>query len=399
MTKRSDLDRPLHVLVATPAGLAGQGGIDRIMSTLRAELARQARDDIDVRFRASRGSGSVLLSVFFMLGFCLDMTVAHLFRRCDIVHINLSSFGSTYRKMIIARWARLLGIAYVLHLHGAEYQTFWSADQSLLATQIRAMFDNAGGIVVLGRVWADFVAKRAPASAERIVIIPNAAAAPSTKHVGGGDKVHILFLGRLGKRKGVPQLIAALEHMRDLPGWRATIAGDGDVEEARAQISRLGLADRVAIPGWVGADDVASLIATADILTLPSFAENLPVSVIEGMAAGLAVVTTPVGAVNDIVRDDESGLLIEPGDVEALSVALTRLTTDEHLRKRLGQSAKQIHREKLDPEPFAAALINCWKSACRGISPAITAHEDSEAARVLASHRKVAQSRNLKEDS
>ncbi|MEZ2128034.1 MULTISPECIES: glycosyltransferase family 4 protein [unclassified Sinorhizobium] len=397
MTKRPDLDRPLHVLVATPAGLAGQGGIDRIMSTLRAELARQARDDISVRFRASRGSGSVLLSVFYMLGFCFEMTVAHLFRRCDIVHINLSSFGSTYRKMIIARWARLLGIAYVLHLHGAEYQTFWTANESLLATHIRAMFENAGGIVVLGRVWADFVAKQAPASAGRILIIPNAAAAPSTKHVGGGDKVHILFLGRVGKRKGVPQLIAALEHMRDLPGWRATIAGDGEVEEARAEISRLGLADRVEIPGWVGADDVANLIATADILTLPSFAENLPVSVIEGMAAGLAVVTTPVGAVSDIVRNGESGLLIEPGDVEALSAALTTLTKDEHLRKKLGEAAQQVHREKLDSEPFAAALINCWKSASQGISPAVAAHEDDEAAGIPPSHRQTAQSWNLRE--
>jgi glycosyltransferase involved in cell wall biosynthesis len=351
------------VLVATPAGLAGQGGIDRIMATLKAELARQARRDVDVRFRPTRGSGHVLLSVFYMLGFCLQMTVGHLLRRCDVVHINLSSFGSTYRKIIIARWARLLGIPYVLHLHGSEYQTFWKGDRSPLANHIRTMFENAGGIVVLGRAWADFVAKRAPAAARRIVIIPNATPAPSAAHVGGGDKAHILFLGRLGKRKGVPELIAALESMKDLPNWRATIAGDGEVEEARAQIARMGLADRVEIPGWVGATEVAGLIATADILTLPSFAENLPVSVIEGMAAGLAVVTTPVGAVRDILQDGENGLLVEPGDVRALSAALTRLTKDERLRRMLGHAARRIHREMLAPEPFAAALIGCWKSA------------------------------------
>jgi len=365
MTKRPDPERPLYVLVATPAGLGGQGGIDRIMGTLKAELERQARRDIDVRFYASRGSGLTILSVFYMLGFCLRMTAAHLTGRCDIVHINLSSFGSTYRKLFIARWARLLGIPYVLHLHGAEYQTFWTSGRSLLANRIRAMFENAGRVVVLGRIWADFVARRAPAAAGRIDIVPNAAPAPSARHIGGGDRVHILFLGRLGKRKGVPQLIAALEHMGDLPGWRATIAGDGEVEETREQIARLGLAGRVDLPGWVDPDDVARLIATADILTLPSFAENLPVSVIEGMAAGLAVVTTPVGAVSDIVRDGESGLLVAPGDVEALTVALTTLTVDEQLRARLGHAARQVHRERLDPEPFAAALIRCWRSAGR----------------------------------
>lgn len=364
MTNPSD-DKLLHVLVATPAGLAGQGGIDRIMATLKAELARQPRDDIDVRFRPSRGSGPVALSVFHMLGFCLAMTVAHLSRRCDVVHINLSSHGSTYRKMIIARWARLLDIAYVIHLHGSEYQTFWKDDRSPLANHIRAMFENAAAIVVLGRIWADFVAERAPASVGRIVVVPNTAPVPSVMHVGGGDRVHILFLGRLGKRKGIPELIAALGQMKDLPGWRATIAGDGEVEGARAQIARMELVDRVEIPGWVGADEVANLIATADILTLPSYAENLPVSVIEGMAAGLAVVTTPVGAVTDIVRDGESGLLVDPGDVEALSAALTRLTKDRQLREKLGQAARQVHRERLAPEPFAAALIRCWKSAGR----------------------------------
>src|SRR5690606_38241464 len=102
---------------------------------------------------------------------------------------------------------------------------------------------------------------------------------------------------------------------------RATIAGDGDVEEMRTKAAGLGIAGRVAFPGWVGPAEVAELIASADILALPSFAENLPVSVIEGMADGLAVVATPVGAVEDILTSEKSGLLVPPGDVDALTLA------------------------------------------------------------------------------
>jgi glycosyltransferase involved in cell wall biosynthesis len=348
MSKSEAQSQLLNVLVATPSGTGGQGGIDRIMTSLRQELERQDRPDIKVRFLASRGAGHVGLSIFYVLGFCLWMLIYRITGRLDVVHINVSSYGSTYRKIIISLWARLLRTPYVLHLHGSEYRTFWVDDNGRKSRLIRSMFEHAGRVVVLGRVWRDFIAGRAPGSAA---------------HVGGGNQVHILFLGRIGERKGVPQLLEALAQTRHLAGWRATIAGDGEVDAARAKAAELGLADRITFPGWVGPDEVALLIASADILVLPSFAENLPISVIEGMAAGLAVIATPVGAVEDIVTHEKTGLLVPPGDVPALSAALRRLIEDCDLRERLGAAAVAVHRELLELAPFAETLINIWKAA------------------------------------
>ena len=361
------LQRPttIQVMVATPSATAGQGGVDRVMATLKGQLEREGRSDLTVRFLPSRGSGSVLLSPFYALAFCLRMLVARLGGKVDIVHINLSSSGSTYRKLMIAACARMLAIPYVLHLHGAEYRAFWRADGGLLDNWIRHMFERASQVVVLGTVWRDFIASRAPGAAGKITIIPNATAVPTLPHRGGGDSVHILFLGRIGDRKGVPQLGEALHRMRKMPGWRATIAGDGAVEAARAKAVELGLADRVAIPGWVGPDAVAELIASADILVLPSFAENLPVSVIEGMAAGLAIVATPVGAVEDIIVDGETGLLVPPGNVDALTRALTRLVESPQLRAQLGSNAMAVHRARLDLAPFAQAISDVWLASAR----------------------------------
>lgn len=363
MLERLSQNRVLHVLVATPSGAGGQGGIDRIMGSLKDELERAGDGTVAARFAATRGGGHIALSPFYLAGFMLRMVGLRLAGRLDLVHINLASGGSTYRKLEIARLARLLGIPYVLHLHGADYVKFWAGDDSRLSRRIRQMFAGAARIMVLGRVWRDFVVSRAPETAARIEIVPNATAQPKLAHRGGGAVPHILFLGRIGDRKGVPQLGEALNRMQHLPGWRATIAGDGNVEAARERAREYGLADRVEIPGWVGPEDVAELIATADILVLPSFSENLPLSVIEGMASGLAVVATPVGAVADIIMDGETGLLVEPGDVDALTEALTRVVTDTALRRRLGAAALRLHREKLDLAPFRASVERVWQAA------------------------------------
>lgn len=356
---------PIAVLVATPSGAASHGGIDRIMGTLRGELDRQQADDVNVEFRASRGAGHIASAPLYLADFLRRMLWLKARGRLDLVHINLASGGSTMRKLQIARLARLLRVPYVLHLHGGDYPNFWADDNSARSRSIRAMFAGAARIIVLGQSWRDFVAKRAPETASRITVISNATPAPSQPHRGGGETAHILFLGRISDFKGVPELGEALKRMEAIPGWRATIAGNGHVEAARAKAIEYGLTDRVDIPGWVDSARVDELLSEADILVLPSHIENQPLSIIEAMAWGLAVVATPVGAVPDIVRDGETGLIVPVGDIGALTAALTRLVEDKGLRQRLGAAGRELHRQALDAEPFALAIRGVWHDATR----------------------------------
>lgn len=353
----------LDVLVATPGGGTGQGGIDRMMASLRDEAGRQSRPDLRLRFAATRGNGHIAFSLWYMLAFIARMLGLRLAGRLDVLHLNLAIQGSTWRKLILAGVARLLGVPYVLHLHGSEYQAFWTSRDTRRNRAIVWLFSHAAQVIVLGTVWRNFVLSRLPELGSRVIVVPNAAPRPRLEHRGGGSLVHILFLGRVGDRKGVPQLGEALARMRDDPTWRATIAGDGHVEAARLRAAELDLADRVDIPGWVGPDKVADLIAGADIMVLPSFHENLPISIIEAMAAGLAIVTTPVGAVEDIITHQVNGLLVPPGDVDALSEALRLLVADRALRERLGHAAREFHRARLDMEPYLDTLTNAWRHA------------------------------------
>ena len=353
----------LHVLVATPLGRGGQGGMDRLMDAVMDCLAQRNDPALDVRIAPTRGQRGLFHALPVFTSFLLSLVRRRLLGKLDLVHLNLASKGSTVRKIIVAELARALGTATTLHLHGASYRQYWTSAGPLLDWAITRMFRKADRIIVLGNVWKDFVIGRIPEAADRIVVLPNAVPRPALAHQGGGDTVQILFLGRLGQRKGVPQLVEALHRIHDLPGWRAVLAGDGEVEATRREIARLGLAQRVQLPGWAGPGDVAKLLAASDILTLPSFDENLPMSVIEGMAAGLAVVATPVGAVEDIVTRGETGLLVQPGNVDQLADALRQLILDGPLRSRLGKAAEAMHRRRLDIVPYVAKLTAIWQEA------------------------------------
>ena len=353
--------RPTFVLIATPLGEGGMGGIDRIMDEVRKIARLKSPAHVSISFGATRGQGSILLSPVYLVSFLARMAALKVFGRVDVLHINLSSHGSTKRKIIAARWARLLGIPYIIHLHGSRFRQFWNESPARRAGGIAAMFASASRIIVLGNVWKSFISEKVPGSAERIVIVPNATPKPVLAPVKDeSDSLRILFLGKIGARKGVPQLVEALSMLPKDGSWSAIIAGDGDVEETRQEIERLALSDYVILPGWVGPSQVADLLSRSDVLVLPSFDENLPMSVIEGMAAGLAVIATPVGAVEDIITHGKTGLLVPPGDAKAIAASISLLLQQPQMRKDLGENAKRLHAAKLEISMYFERLVEVW---------------------------------------
>ncbi len=355
----------IRILVATPLGEGGRGGIDRIMDALRAELARVPLRSVKVSFTATRGTGHIALAPFHFAWSLTRLITLGLFGRLDLLHVNLSSSGSTLRKVMLCRVARLLGIPYVIHLHGSRFRQFFEATGRFSRSEIVGMFCGADRVLVLGRLWQQFLTFHMPDIADRIHVLPNASRRPPLPVSRTPGVAKIVFLGEVGRRKGVPLLLEALSSARDLEGWCAVIAGNGELEAARQQIARLGLADRVSLPGWLGPNQVEALLASADILVLPSSDENLPMSIIEAMAQGLAVVATPAGAVEDIIRHGETGLLVPHGDKAALAAALRRLLTDPQLRLRLGRAAQTFHKANLEIGPYLGRLVEIWSAAAR----------------------------------
>jgi glycosyltransferase involved in cell wall biosynthesis len=118
------------------------------------------------------------------------------------------------------------------------------------------------------------------------------------------------------------------------------MAGDGPVEEYRRQVTAQGLGQRVTLPGWLGERETRELCARSDILVLPSHAEGLAMAVLEGLAHGLAVVTTCVGAHDEAITHGTTGLFVPVGDDVALAEVLARLVADVDERQRLSDRAR-----------------------------------------------------------
>ena len=350
------------VLVLTPLGEGGMGGIDRLMDEIRRRSKSDAAD-LDVKFLTTRGPGHILLSPFYCAAAALALIWYRLTRGRCLCHVNLASLGSTLRKLFLTWLATRLGHATVIHLHGALFHDYYRGVGAFQRAKIDRMFREAARVIVLGSVWRDFVVKTFKLPAARILMLPNASAArpPRTPEAVPPE---ILFLGRLGERKGVPVLIKALGLLAETGlAWRAVLAGDGDAAPYRAEVERLGLSARVTFPGWLGEAEAHAHLSRAALLVLPSEAEGLAMAVVEAFAWGVPVVSTPVGSTPDILHDGVEGLMIPVGDAEALARALQRLIEDPASRRKLGANARATFAQQLDFGPYMEKLAACWRAA------------------------------------
>jgi glycosyltransferase involved in cell wall biosynthesis len=367
----------LRVLIATPFGAQQRGGIDRLTDLLIDSMA--ARPDLDIApvRLVTRGPGSLAVSPLIFARALVQLVAARRRGEASLIHINLAAGGSAWRKALLARAARRLKIPYVVHLHGSRFNTFWPSAGPRTRAAVDRLFRDSAGIIVLGRYWAELIAGRLPELRDRIVILPNATAPAPHREPAGDGPVHIAFLGELGPRKGTPQLVEALGRLAGRAGWRATLAGNGEIEAARQRADALGIAGRTDFPGWLDAEGVNAVLRQADVLVLPSFAENLPMAILEAFARGIAVVATPVGAVPEVIDHERNGLLVPVGDVEALAAALARLIDDTALRQRLGAAAARDHAERYEVSAYVRRMAAIWRRAAGPKAPQPVAGVDA----------------------
>lgn len=175
---------------------------------------------------------------------------------------------------------------------------------------------------------------------------------------GQGDGVEVLFVGRLTELKGVAVLIEAVRRRVEAGGdLRLRLVGDGP---ARTRLEALAapLGARMIFSGALGQGEVAEALARADMLVLASFAEGVPVVLMEAMAARLPVIASRVGGVAELVEDGVSGLLVAPSDVDGLATAIARLAANRTLRSTMGTAGRAKVETEFDISHEAAHLAS-----------------------------------------
>lgn len=172
----------------------------------------------------------------------------------------------------------------------------------------------------------------------------------------------VVFLGCLRAYKGLPFLLRALARLK---GVRAVIAGEGPLRpELEKLAGELRIAERVHFAGRVDHEDAVALLHAAAMFVLPSHlrSEAFGLCQIEAMACGLPIISTdlPTG-VPEVNRDGETGLIVPPGDAEALAAAIKKLIDDPDLRKRLGEGGKQRARENYGAETMSERVAEVYR--------------------------------------
>lgn len=316
---------------------SGQGGVAAVISVYLGHGLFQ-RWGMD--YLATHRAGSTLSRVLgFLRG--LGQLLVRLFAgRVALLHVQSASYGSFWRKSLLLLLARAFGVPTVFHLHGAEFQKFYARSHPWVKAWIRHTLTRSTRVLALSEAWREALQGFAPQA--RIEVLANPVDAPAQVSRAAEQPGRLLFLGRAETRKGVFDLIAALaQARRSAPALHLRIGGDGDLAAVRAAAQAAGVFEVVTLLGWVRGEDKERELAAAEAFVLPSHDEGLPMALLETMARGKAIVSTPVGGIPQAMRNEQDGLLVPPGAPPALADALLRLHRDEELRHQLGDSARE----------------------------------------------------------
>lgn len=282
----------------------------------------------------------------------------------SVAHIHTCSGLSYFLDGALVVIARLRGVPSIVHIHGARFDAFLDGLSPPAAWIARCIARTAARVIVLSEEWQGRMLTRLGNA--RLAIVENGIALvePGTRSVGNTVRLpKILFLGNLGKRKGVWELLDAFAALT--PHCRLALVGGeedhGVTDAVRAKCRALSIDERVEVPGPVHGAEKYRWLQEADIFVLPSHAEGLPMSLLEAMSAGLPVVTTPVGGIPSVIRSGENGLLVPAGDVPALTEALCHLLQSASERRRLGSAAQALVTERYGVDRAAGQLLEIYR--------------------------------------
>jgi glycosyltransferase involved in cell wall biosynthesis len=248
----------------------------------------------------------------------------------------------------------------VLHLHGSGLRDFYDRADPLMRGVVRLMLQRAHRVIVLGETLRPMVSGLA--DPERVAVLPNGTVDEFGGLVDRGGRsgpVRVLYLGNLMRAKGFLEVIDAVSRLRraghdvelDLAG------GFSSPEAARDAAAHIGTnTSHVRLHGVVEGAAKKALLEAADIFAFPSHSEGHPYVVLEAMSAGLPIVTTTLPALTETVVHGESGMLVPPRDVPALSEALEGLITDPARRLSFGAAARSRFEQHYSYDVWSAGL-------------------------------------------
>jgi len=275
-----------------------------------------------------------------------------------IVHLH-AHFGTV--ATVVARLAaKITGVSYSFTAHAKDI-----FHEIVEPDVLRQKLADAAGVITVSQFNVAYLQEKYADAAERVRLIYNGLDLDEFRYApGDGSPPLILAVGRLVEKKGLSYLLEACALLRSKGvGFRCEIVGAGILESAlRAQLQKLDLGDCVNICGAMSQSDVIRKIQQARLLAAPCVhardddRDGLPTILVEAMALGTACISTPVTGIPEILKHEETGLMVNERDEQGLADACERLISDQDLCGKLTQNGRHLVEEKFDIDKNTAKI-------------------------------------------
>ena len=318
-----------------------KGGVSAVIETLMEELSRNKDVKASLYHTYIEGINPVLRIIYSLFRFFCFVFIPF---KYHVFYLHVGSFGSFYRKSLYSFYLKLLKKPVVLHVHAPNLKVFLESN-NFNRKLSRRVFNLADKIYVLSRNMYQIVNNYC--DNQNIEIIPNPIQMVEKnilKKRDSNDKVKILFLGEIGERKGVFDLVKGVAQMTEQQKNKISIniCGNKEIKKLETMIEENNLENVCIVHGWVEGEKKKDLLGDSDIFILPSYYEGVPIAILEAMCYSLPIISTNIAGIPDIVRNQRNGIIIEPGDIQGIISSILQMVETPGLIEEFGENSRKF---------------------------------------------------------
>lgn len=319
------------------------------------------------RFGSSSLSKINVLNVYYLLKHLVLWCFHLVFSRPHIAHYPVTSHWNLEKSLLFLIAAKLLGSKAIGHLHGGAFISSWKKRSKQRRYFALKGLEQLDAFVVTSEGWKHQIAAEIGVDRGKIFAVRNPIDSNfedfALKTPVKRENRNILSLGVMARDKGIFDIIEASRIV--LPGTDLNLLLVGNEREpgiAKAchnLLREYSLTDNVQLVAWTAEKE--NLFENASLFLLPSYYENLPLVILEAAAAGLSIITTPVGAIPEFFVHNKSVYFVEPGNVQEIARAMIELMNDSEKRYRIARGAREVFQNKFSREKIMQSLDTVYQ--------------------------------------
>lgn len=332
----------------------GKGGISTVVKNFINYFPKNQKWQIRYLF-----SWNEKYKLFYALRSFRQLFVASHTKKISIVHFHVSQDASFYRKAILVKAVKK-GTKIIFHMHAPNFDHFYKEASEKKKRSIRNTLNRVDLLVALGDDWRDYYQTL---TTTKVIVINNAVSVPSNNSYQL-NSTNVLTFGRICERKGSHDILALAKRIQTkMPNVRFHLYGDTD-ETTPKIVEQMNLlnCENVELHGWT--TNQAELLKDCGLHLLPSYHEGIPMAILETMGCGIPNLATNVGGISQVIKNQENGFLVAPGDIDQMEQAIIAFFSNQEKRKRFSGNAQMMIRDHYSME----AYLQNWECVYESLS-------------------------------